>query len=156
MRLKPRRQDLLVVLGQRDPRHRVILFRAGHGRSTTPFQAPAGSLDAVDDRLLKVTFAPPGALVESEELEHEGILENVAWNLDLLPATRERQQLLLVPAFVEALEQKRCDLPLQRTARPTLPNGLDLTCAPWTLPGLQEPFWPQSAIGCGDYQLALQ
>jgi len=83
-------------------------------------------LDAVDDGLLELTFAPLGALTKPEELEHERILEDIGWPVELVSAPGKRQDLVLVAALGEALEQERRGLPLELAAGPALARRLDL------------------------------
>jgi len=83
-------------------------------------------LEAIDDGLLEVALAPVRPLVEVEEFEHEGVLQHVGGHLDFVSAPREREDLVLVAALRQALEEERRNLPLQLAAGPALSRGLDL------------------------------
>lgn len=84
------------------------------------------AFDAIDDRLLEIALAPVRPLVEPEELEHERVLHHVGRHLDLVSAPSEREDLLLVAALRQPLEEERRDLPLQLAACPALARRLDL------------------------------
>jgi hypothetical protein len=83
-------------------------------------------LDAVDDRLLEVALEPGVTLGQVEELEHEGVFDNVAWNEHLVPLPGESENPRLVAALRQSLEEERRDLPLEFASGPELASGLDL------------------------------
>jgi hypothetical protein len=64
------------------------------------------ALEAIDDGLLEISLAPVGAFVEPEELEDERVFQHVGQHLDLVSMPREREDLLLVAAHRETLEEE--------------------------------------------------
>jgi hypothetical protein len=83
-------------------------------------------LEPVDDRLLQIALEPVPALLQLEELEHHGVLQDVARMPNTLAFLREGQNPILVPALCEPLVEQRPDLALELPRGPAFLGGLDL------------------------------
>src|ERR1017187_330773 len=98
------------------------------------------TLDLADDGGFQVGLGILGALIQAEELQNQGFLEQVARLGDGLAFAREAANALFVPAEGEALVEARVELALEVTDGPVLFGGLYLveTALVWVLDAEEE------------------
>lgn len=87
-------------------------------------------LQVVDDARLQVALRIARLLLESEKLQHVGILDRVDGGLHDLAAHGQASHAVLVTTEREALVQVAVELPLQLPHAPAVPRRLDLVEVP--------------------------
>jgi hypothetical protein len=83
-------------------------------------------LELVDDGSFQIAFGIGGALLQAEELEDIGLLEQIGWLVDGVSFAGKPADALLVPAESEALVEAGIELAFEVAARPIFPAGFDL------------------------------
>ena len=83
-------------------------------------------LEPVDDRGFQFALGIGGPLLQTQELQHDRVLDKVRRFLDHMPLAGEATHLPLVAAEREPLVQRAVNLPLEFADAPAAIGGLDL------------------------------